>query len=103
MKNKRFGQYLRECREKKMSLQSLADMIHCSKPYLWDIEQGNTKPPQNYKRLNDIALALELTGKAKDKLFDLAKSEEDIPADVKMIINSNPNLINIIRNSEFEK
>lgn len=103
MKNKGFGQYLRECREKKMSLQNLADILECSKPYLWDIEQGNTKPPQNYKRLNDIALALELSGKARNKLFDLAKSEDDIPADVKMIINQNPNLIEQIRCSGKEQ
>ena len=43
MKNKGFGKYLRECREPIMSLQDLADILDCSKPYLWDIEKGNTK------------------------------------------------------------
>ena len=37
MKNKGFGKYLRECREPIMSLQDLADILDCSKPYLWDI------------------------------------------------------------------
>ena len=55
MKNKGFGKYLRECREPIMSLQDFADILDCSKPYLWDIEKGNIKPPQNYKRLADIA------------------------------------------------
>lgn len=100
MKNKGFGKYLRECREPIMSLQDLADILDCSKPYLWDIEKGNTKPPQNYKKLADIANALKLEGKAREKLFDLAKADDDIPADIKMIINSNPSLIKMIRESE---
>ena len=101
MKNKRFGKYLRECREPIMSLQDLADILDCSKPYLWDIEKGNTKPPQNYKRLADIANALKLEGKAREKLFDLAANAvEDIPLDIKEIINSNPEWIEKIRNSK---
>lgn len=103
MENREFGQYLRECREGKMSLQDLAKILKCSKPYLWDIEKGNTNPPQTYKRLNDIANALELDGRSREKLFDLAKSEDDIPADVKMIINQNPNLIEQIRCSGKEQ
>lgn len=100
MKNNDFGKYLNKCRGK-VSLQQLADFCGCSKPYLWDIEQGNTKPPQNYKRLNDIANGLNLHGKARDKLFDLAaKAVEDIPLDIKEIINSNPEWIQKIRNSK---
>lgn len=101
MKNKGFGKYLRECREPIMSLQDLADILDCSKPYLWDIEKGNTKPPQNYKRLADIANALKLEGKPREKLFDLAaKAVEDIPLDIKEIIKSNPEWIEKIRNSK---
>lgn len=74
--------------------------LNCSKPYLWDIEKGNTKPPQNYKRLDNIANAWKLEGKARENLFDLAKAEDDIPADIKMIINNNPSLIKMIRESE---
>lgn len=100
MKNNDFGKYLNKCRGK-VSLQQLANFCGCSKPYLWDIEQGNTKPPQNYKRLNDIANGLNLHGKARDKLFDLAaKAVEDIPLDVKEIINSNSEWIEKIRNSK---
>ena len=102
MKNKGFGKYLRDCREPIMSLQDLADIFDWSKHYLWDIEKGNTKPPQTYKRLDDIANALKLKGKARDKLFDLAKADDDIPADIKMIINSNPSLIKMIRESEVK-
>jgi len=103
MENREFGQYLRECREGKMSLQDLAKILKCSKPYLWDIEKGNTNPPQTYKRLDDIANALGLVGESREKLFDLAKAKDDIPADIKMIINGNPNLIDMIRKNEMEK
>lgn len=99
MKNNEFGKYLNKCRGT-TSLQKLADFCGCSKPYLWDIEQGNTKPPQNYKRLNDIAEFLQLTGDKRDRLFDLAKDNDDIPMDVKEIIKNNPEWIKRIRNSE---
>lgn len=101
MKNNNFGKYLNKCRGN-VSLQQLANFCGCTKSYLWDIEQGNTKPPQNYKRLNDIANALNLTGVERNKLFDLAKAEGDIPVDVKMIINKNPELIEKIRNNYKE-
>lgn len=98
MKNNDFGKYLNKCRGK-VSLQQLANFCGCTKPYLWDIEQGNTKPPQNYKRLNDMALALNLSGKEKEKFFDLAaKAVNDIPLDIKEIINNNPEWIERIRN-----
>ena len=100
MKNKGFGQYLRKCREPIMSLQDLANLLECSKPYLWDLEKGNTKPPQNFKRLDDIAKALNLKVEKREKLFDLAKAEDDIPADIKMIIIKHPYLIKKIRESE---
>jgi len=97
VKNNDFGKYLKKCRGK-TSLQQLANFCDCSKPYLWDIEQGNTKPPQNYKRLDDIANALNLHGKERDKLFDLAaKTVQDIPLDIKEIINNNPEWIEKIR------
>lgn len=102
MKNNDFGKYLNKCRGN-VSLQQLADFCGCTKPYLWDIEHGNTKPPQNYKRLDDIATALNLTGEARNKLFDLAKAEDDVPADIKMIINNNPGLIKIIRDGSLDK
>ena len=100
MKNNDFGKYLNKCRGQ-VSLQQLANFCGCSKPYLWDIEQGNTKPPQNYKRLNDIAECLKLNKEQRNKLFDLAaKAVEDIPLDIKEIINSNPGWIQKIRNSK---
>ena len=81
-------------------MQKLADFCGCSKPYLWDIEQGNTNRPQNYKRLNDIAECLELDDKQRSKLFDLARDNNDIPLDVKEIIKQNPEWIEKIRNNK---
>ncbi len=100
MKTNKFGKYLKECRGTSTSLQKLADFCGCSKPYLWDIEQGNTKPPQNYKRLNDIAECLGLTDIQRNKLFDLARDNDDIPLDVKEIIRQNPEWIERIRNNK---
>ena len=97
MKKSKFGLYLRQCREPMMSLQELADILGCSKPYLWDIEQGNTKPPQRYDRLDSISNALRLNIKQREKLFDLASSEDDIPLDVKKIIKENPEIIDELR------
>ena len=103
MKNNKFGEYLRECRGK-TSLQQLADFCDCTKSYLWDIEQGNTKPPQNYKRLNDIANCLNLQDKDRNKLFDLAAmAVEDVPLDIKEIIKNNPEWINKIRCNKEKK
>ena len=99
MKNNAFGKYLNKCRGK-TSLQKLADFCDCSKPYLWDIEQGNTKPPQNYQRLNDIAECLNLSDQQRRKLFDLACDKDDIPLDVKEIIRKNPKWINKIRDEK---
>ncbi len=99
MKNNDFGKYLNKCRGK-TSLQKIANFCGCSKPYLWDIEQGNTKPPQNYKRLNDIANFLDLTDKQRSKLFDLARDGDDIPLDVKEKIKQNPEWIEKIRNNK---
>lgn len=97
MSKSKFGMYLRQCRESLMSLQELADILGCSKPYLWDIEQGNTKPPQRYDRLDKISEALNLNRKQREKLFDLASSKDDIPLDVKKIIKDNPEIIKELR------
>ena len=96
MSNKSFGKFLRECRGN-LSLQKLADKIGCSKPYLWDIEQGNTRPPQKYNKLNNIANALQLEGYDRDKLFDLATDSDDIPADIKVIIKNNNDIVKRLR------
>lgn len=103
MKSNKFGKYLKACRGTSTSLQKLADFCGCSKPYLWDIEQGNTKPPQNYKRLNDIAECLKLSSEERQKLFDLACDKNDIPLDVKEIIKNNPEWIQKIRSERGER
>ena len=97
MKENKFGSFLRECRGK-LSLQKLANMIGCSKPYLWDIEKGNTKPPQKYNKLNDIANALNLDADKRNKLFDLASDNDDVPADIKLIIKNNKGIVKMLRN-----
>ena len=97
MKENEFGSFLRECRGK-LSLQKLANMIGCSKPYLWDIEKGNTKPPQKYNKLNDIANALNLDADKRNKLFDLASDNDDVPADIKLIIKNNKGIVKMLRN-----
>lgn len=96
MKNNEFGSFLRECRGS-LSLQKLADLIGCSKPYLWDIEKGNASPPQKYNKLNDIANALKLDTLRRNKLFDLASGNDDVPADVKLIIKNNEGIVKMLR------
>ena len=97
MKIKSFGEYFKEYRGA-TSLQKIADLLHVSKPYLWDIEKGNNKPPQKYEMLIKMAEVLKLDSKEKYIFFDSAKQENDIPLDVKQIINLNPQIIEELRN-----
>ena len=59
MKENQFGSFLRECRGK-LSLQKLANMIGCSKPYLWDIEKTLKAFSDTLKKLKTDYLDLYL-------------------------------------------
>ena len=96
MNNNEFGTFLKECRGK-LSLQKLANILGCSKSYLWDIEKGNTKPPPKYNKLNDIAKALNLNMNKRNQLFDLASDNDDVPADIKLIIKNNKSIVKMLR------
>ena len=96
MNNNEFGTFLKECRGK-LSLQKLANILGFSKSYLWDIEKGNTKPPQKYNKLNDIAKALNLNMNKRNQLFDLASDNDDVPADIKLIIKNNKSIVKMLR------
>jgi transcriptional regulator with XRE-family HTH domain len=98
MRKNKFGEYFNKCRTASgLSLQDVADFLHLSKPYIWGIEQGNNKPPQRYDILNNLAIKFNLKDEQRDKLFDLATEENDLPADIKLILLQDKTLQKQIR------
>jgi len=73
-REKRFGEYVRELREKKgMSQKELAEMVGATSSYICAIERG-TKPAPPYWTVKRIAEALELD---PEELWELARKERD--------------------------
>lgn len=99
MKNRQFGEYLNKCRGS-TSLQKLADIYGCTRSYMWDIVHGNVNPPQDYEKLKKIAKELNLSEKQTYQLFDMAALDGDIPADIKMILINNKEMIEEIRKKQ---
>lgn len=51
-----FSKYVAEKRLKsKLSYQDIADAVGVSRPYIYDIEKGNNKPPLDYAKLDSWA------------------------------------------------
>lgn len=97
-----FSKYVRSKREKLgLSYNDIAAELGVSKPYIYDIEKGNNKPPIDYNKLDAWAKILKLTTqKSRDKLFDLSvEGRGQIPSDVVKIILQNPKIKEAIRSA----
>jgi len=94
-----FGLFVYEKRkDRKKSLQAIANQVAVSKPYIYDIEKGNNKPPADYRKLNQWANALSLTPEEREQLFDLAAANRDlIPSDIVNAVSSDINIKKVIR------
>lgn len=95
-----FRNYVRDKREKKgLSYNKIATALEVSKPYIYDIEQGNNKPPLDYSKLNAWAEVLELTrANSRNKLFDLSvEGRKMVPPDITKAILENPKIKAAIR------
>lgn len=82
----------------KLSYQDVADAVGVSRPYIYDIEKGNNKPPIDYQKLDGWATVLGLRKRSRELLFDKAVEERDeVPADIKKEILENDRIKKVIR------
>ncbi len=87
-----FGKFLREKRtEKKFTVQSFAERIDVTPPFVSGIEGGRKTAPSD-DVLHKIVAVLELNKEDTEKFYDLAamtKTTNPIPADITDVIRGN--------------
>jgi transcriptional regulator with XRE-family HTH domain len=81
-----FGPFLRELRLKaNLGLRRFAELIDMKPSNLSDVENGRRYPPADMEKLREIAMALGLTENSDEwhRLFDAARRQGDLPADIR--------------------
>jgi transcriptional regulator with XRE-family HTH domain len=77
----RFGQKLKELREKKgLSLRRLGQAIHCSHGYIWDLEAGTKRPSISVATLLDDAL--DASGQLSAMIHEMSADAGRAPAEL---------------------
>ena len=93
-----FGSLLRQLREEKRLRQAdIAVAIGVSTVYICDIEKDRLNPP-SYRKLQQIAVKLELTEEKSAELFDLAgQARGEVAPDIIAYLVANPSVQASIR------
>ena len=93
-----FGSLLRQLREEKRLRQAdIAVAIGVSTVYICDIEKDRRNPP-SYRKLQQIAVKLELTEEKTAELFDLAgQARGEVAPDIIAYLVANPSVQASIR------
>lgn len=81
-----FGSFLRDLRLKaNLGLRRFAELIDIKPSNLSDIENGRRHPPADPSKLREMAEALGLGEDSEDwrRLFDAARRQGDLPADIR--------------------
>jgi transcriptional regulator with XRE-family HTH domain len=87
-----FGPFLKELRLRaNLGLRRFAELVDIKPSNLSDIENGRRHPPSDPNKLREIA---EVLGLAEDsdergRLFDAARRQGDLPADIRHMANRN--------------
>ena len=94
----KFGNYLRELREKKkLRQEDLANAVNVSTVYICDIEKGRRNPP-DMKKLRIWESQLELSNKEKTRFYDMVgQDRNEIPPDIMEYISTHPEAKKAIR------
>lgn len=83
---KTFGSYLKQLRLKAgFGLRRFANLIEMKASNLCDIEHDRRSMPKEYLEPVAEALGLEQTSPEWNKFFELARSENELPADVEKV------------------
>lgn len=99
-----FGSLLRQLREeKKLRQVDIANVIGVTTVYICDIEKDRRNPP-DYKKLQQIAVKLDLSDEKTAELFDLAgQARGEIAPDILEYLVANPTLQVAIRHSMMSR
>lgn len=96
-----YGSLLTELiKEKGMSQQNFYNELGMGKPYFYDIISGKTNPPPPETQLKILRI-LKPNDKNKKLLLEIAANKRnEMPADIMLYLEKNPDNINKIRESK---